>query len=406
MYASKFGPVMEEMLTIRHRSGLQLKFIGFFLNDFDAFCAREYPEATLLTKEIAETWIHSSDSPSRHHMARRVLTMKHIGEYQQSLGLNAYVPNYRIKRPKAEEPHLFTDEQLSLFFETVDTKLIPTETYPYKDTMFPVFFRLVYCCGLRSSEACNLKVSDIDFPKGTICIYQSKGMKDRELPLSDDLLDLCYRFDRYYQKQFPDRTYFFKPNQEREHMISADVSKIFQAILKRQGCWSCPEKGLQRMASAISLLFKTLKNVLTQEKISITGFSIFAGTWDTSTSAIHCTICISPHSFSLSTGRRWTPLRKESVWSMRKNKQKPKKMFFIYTKDFFNHLRSELHSERTIETYCQSLNAFRIYLYETYSKTVDQITTDFITEEVIREFLSSVADNNSVGAHGMSGCPG
>ena len=43
MYASKFGPVMEEMLTIRHRSGLQLKFIGFFLDDFDAFCAREYP---------------------------------------------------------------------------------------------------------------------------------------------------------------------------------------------------------------------------------------------------------------------------------------------------------------------------------------------------------------------------
>ena len=62
MYASKFGPVMEEMLTIRQRSGLQLKFIVFFLDDFDAFCAREYPEATLLTKEIAETWIHSSDS--------------------------------------------------------------------------------------------------------------------------------------------------------------------------------------------------------------------------------------------------------------------------------------------------------------------------------------------------------
>ena len=81
-------------------------------------------------------------------------------------------------------------------------------------------------------------------------------------------------------------------------------------------------------------------------------------------------------------------------------------MFFIYTKDFFNHLRSELHSERTIETYCQSLNAFRSYLYDTYSKTVDQLTTEFITAEVSREFLSSVADNNSVGAHGMSGCPG
>ena len=76
-------------------------------------------------------------------------------------------------------------------------------------------------------------------------------------------------------------------------------------------------------------------------------------------------------------------------------------MFFIYTKDFFNHLRSELHSERTIETYCQSLNAFRIYLYETYSKTVDQITTDFVTEEVIRGFLSSVANSNSVGTRNV-----
>ena len=77
---------------------------------------------------------------------------------------------------------------------------------------------------------------------------------------------------------------------------------------------------------------------------------------------------------------------------MRKIERKQEKMFFIYTKGFLNHLRSELHSERTVETYCQSLNAFRIFLYDTYSKTVDQITVDFVTEEIIREFLSKVAD--------------
>lgn len=242
MFTSRFGPAIEEMLAIRHRSGLQLKFIGFFLDDFDAFCTRMYPEAVLLTKEIAETWIHNSDSPSRCHMARRVVTMKHLGEYQQSLGLNAYVPAYRIRVPKAEEPHLFTDEQLSLFFETIDTALLPTETYPYKDTMFPVFFRLVYCCGLRCCEACNLKVSDVDFTKGTISIYQAKGMKDRELPLSSDLLDLCFRFDRYYQKQFPGRTYFFKPNQDRDYMVSGDVSKIFDSVLKKSGLSDVPGK--------------------------------------------------------------------------------------------------------------------------------------------------------------------
>lgn len=86
---------------------------------------------------------------------------------------------------------------------------------------------------------------------------------------------------------------------------------------------------------------------------------------------------------------------------MQKNKQKQHKMFFIYTKDFFNYLRAELHSERTIETYCQSLNAFRIYLYETYSKTVDRIDVTFVTEQLIRDFLSSVADNNSVGTRNV-----
>ena len=45
------------------------------------------------------------------------LNNEHIPGIPAVNGLNAYVPNYRIKRPKAEEPHLFTDEQLSLFFK-------------------------------------------------------------------------------------------------------------------------------------------------------------------------------------------------------------------------------------------------------------------------------------------------
>ena len=76
-------------------------------------------------------------------------------------------------------------------------------------------------------------------------------------------------------------------------------------------------------------------------------------------------------------------------------------MFFIFVNDFFNTMRSELHSERTIETYRQSLNAFRFYLSETYGKGVDQITIDFVTEQMIRDFLVSVADSNSVGTRNV-----
>jgi site-specific recombinase XerD len=44
---------------------------------------------------------------------------------------------------------------------------------------------LIYSAGLRSQEAINLKLSDIDFERRTIHIRQSKFKKDRIVPLSD-----------------------------------------------------------------------------------------------------------------------------------------------------------------------------------------------------------------------------
>lgn len=51
-------------------------------------------------------------------------------------------------------------------------------------------------------------------------------------------------------------------------------------------------------------------------------------------------------------------------------------MFFKYVRDFIHDMRIELKSERIVETYRQSLNAFRQYLSEQYLKDVDAITID------------------------------
>lgn len=48
-----------------------------------------------------------------------------------------------------------------------------------------VIFCLIYSAGLRISELCNLKISDIDFDRKQIRIRQSKGNKDRYIILSD-----------------------------------------------------------------------------------------------------------------------------------------------------------------------------------------------------------------------------
>jgi len=44
---------------------------------------------------------------------------------------------------------------------------------------------MLYGCGLRSYELCNLRIADIDFDRKTVFIRKQKGNYDRYVPLSD-----------------------------------------------------------------------------------------------------------------------------------------------------------------------------------------------------------------------------
>lgn len=49
--------------------------------------------------------------------------------------------------------------------------------------------QLMVGCGMRVSEACSLRVKDIDFDNSLIHIRQAKGNKDRIVPLPSDLIE-------------------------------------------------------------------------------------------------------------------------------------------------------------------------------------------------------------------------
>lgn len=61
---------------------------------------------------------------------------------------------------------------------------------------------LCYGCGLRRSEACNLQISEIDWDKNLLFVYQGKGYKDRFVPVSPQIKD---RLQRYI---YQDRRYY------------------------------------------------------------------------------------------------------------------------------------------------------------------------------------------------------
>jgi integrase/recombinase XerD len=65
---------------------------------------------------------------------------------------------------------------------------------------------IIYSGGLRRSELLNLKIKDVDSKRMLIQIRQSKGKKDRIVPLSEYVLDLL----REYYKKYQPKEYLFE----------------------------------------------------------------------------------------------------------------------------------------------------------------------------------------------------
>ena len=63
----------------------------------------------------------------------------------------------------------------------------------------------MYSCGLRRSELCRLKVSNIDSQRMVLRVERGKGGVDREIPLNQKLLETL----RTYWRWMRTKTYLF-----------------------------------------------------------------------------------------------------------------------------------------------------------------------------------------------------
>ncbi len=83
---------------------------------------------------------------------------------------------------------------------------------------------LIYACGLRRSELLNLKPCDIDSKRGFLIIRQSKGRKDRLVPISEKTILLIRE---YYIAYRPEK-WLFEGYPKGEKYSETSVSKILK----------------------------------------------------------------------------------------------------------------------------------------------------------------------------------
>jgi len=94
-----------------------------------------------------------------------------------------------------------------------------------------VMLSLVYGCGLRRSEVLELLPTDIDHDRKLIQIRQSKGFKDRLVPLSDKLIQMV---DQYLVHYKPVK-YLFEGQTRGSRYSPASLEKVFKAAFLKAG---------------------------------------------------------------------------------------------------------------------------------------------------------------------------
>ena len=222
------------MIQTLHNLGYSLSYLESNLEELDAFYDRSYPEQTTVTFESATDWIYIRKAGSKKQLRERILTVKYLSRHLISLGIDAYVPDIKVKEDSHRHPQLLNDLQLCQFFAGADG-LNANKRSPNREYIAPVLFRMIYVCGLRNSEACTIRKGDIDLQRGIIRVIHSKGDKDRNVFMDEMLTDLCSRFDIVYSSMLPEREYFFQISKNRLHPTRYNVDDWFDLILKKTG---------------------------------------------------------------------------------------------------------------------------------------------------------------------------
>jgi integrase/recombinase XerD len=230
IYTSPFKDHIKSYVELKQAIGYKFKVQAQHLKFFDNFIVEQYPEATLLTKEIVLEWCRKKTYETQKNQCFRASCIRQFGKYLDSIGVKAYIlPKGYYPTAKQYTPYIYTTEELAKFFAQTDQcQYCPTASNRY--LVMPVIFRMIYMCGLRASEARFLKVRDVDLERGVLTIHHSKNDKSRLVPMSDCLVERCREFSKKVHSISMAEDYYF-PALGGKPMTKHNLYRNFRRLL-------------------------------------------------------------------------------------------------------------------------------------------------------------------------------
>jgi len=229
-YNSPLQEFIKGMISEKRSLGYKYDSSAWTLYKFDQFCLSYGCVEAVITKKLIHAWIQKKPNESLATLHNRVCMARQLALYMTRLGIQAYVlPNNTIPKGPRYTPYIFSNQEIAAIFKQTDACCYSPEA-PLRHRIMPLLFRLLYGCGLRISEALNLRLQDVDLHTGVLTIINGKFNKDRLVPLSPENIHRCCDYVKDVHL-FSDRNDYFFPAPNGRAVTKGNVYKNFRRFL-------------------------------------------------------------------------------------------------------------------------------------------------------------------------------
>jgi len=189
-YISKFLKYCEieknySVQTIRAYNIALKQFQTYFIEEYDT-----KPDIKLLETDDLRPflgYLHDRGN-SKSSIRLKVSAIKSFFKYAKRTGITKTNPANNISTPKNEKilPSFMQQNEISNMIDSISSD-------DFQTLQLKSLIEIIYSCGLRISEALNIKLSDINF-RDKIIKVTGKGNKQRLIPIGNEAIKILQTY--------------------------------------------------------------------------------------------------------------------------------------------------------------------------------------------------------------------
>ena len=230
-YSSVFADIFTEYVELNQAVGKKYDVDASAVWRFDKWCVENNVYSAVLTREIYSRWCEVGPNEKNTNHRTRVGVMNRAVKFMREYGRSDFTPQPAPRALRSFTPHIFSHNEIGRFFAAADNIAYKGQA-PLAYKIYPMLFRMLYCCGLRLSEATSLRVEHIDLKSGVLTLLNTKHNKDRLVPMSETLTRLCRV---YAEETLPIGSKFFFPAPDGGQLAPGTVYSRFRDLLWKAG---------------------------------------------------------------------------------------------------------------------------------------------------------------------------